>query len=852
MLSELDSLFDDAAAGRGALVLIAGEAGIGKTSVARRFAEQVADRGVVLWGACDALMTPRPLSPLLDIAADPDSQIADLLAAVSEPYEIYAGFLDRLKGTMRPTLVVIEDVHWADEATFDLLRFLARRIGASNALLLVTYRDDEIGPEHPLRLVIGDVASAGTIHRMGPAPLSVEAVGRLSEGHDVDAAKLHTITGGNAFFVTEALATDQMVPTSVRDAVLARVLRLPSSARNVAEGVSISPGALEVRLARTLTGSGADAVDECTRSGVLVSDGEVLRFRHELARVAVEDDLNAVRRLELHRRMIGLLLEHDPPDPARITHHADQAGSGDLVHEFAPAAAREAAQRGSHREAVRFYERALSYPDDIDQDGYFELTLDYSFALSSVDRQVDAVTEAAKAVEHYRQGGPSRELGRALITYARPNIDVQHRQSALEEAIAILEDVGDDELLAEALSVLAIDTMLRREYAPARELADRDLELTQRIGTPYALVRGLIASGAPELVTGDEQLGFERLEEALAVAREANNQYLLSYCLSMLGSGGGEVRHYDRALRWIDEGIALSASHDADMAIAYELAWKARILCEQGKWDEAVSVAEEVGLDRPGGTPITPITASGAVGRVGVRRGTPGSRQLLEGALERAGDVWLQHRWALHAALAEYHWLNGSMEQAAAEVAGPYEEALATDSPWARGEMGFWMWMAGAIDGPPEGAAPPFALHMSGEWREAAAAWQEIGCPYEEALALSHGDAESMLAALHTFDGLGALPAAQWLRQRMREAGVESIPRGPRSATVANPAGLTGRQLEVLQLMAQGLSNAEIAQKLFISKRTVEHHVSAIMAKLDASTRAKAVAVAVEMGAIDK
>jgi DNA-binding CsgD family transcriptional regulator len=209
----------------------------------------------------------------------------------------------------------------------------------------------------------------------------------------------------------------------------------------------------------------------------------------------------------------------------------------------------------------------------------------------------------------------------------------------------------------------------------------------------------------------------------------------------------------------------------------------------------------------------------------------------------------MQHVWSPLCGLAELAWLQGSTDEIPPILGDIFERALATDSPWARGEVGFWMWKAGAIDSPPDDAAEPFALQISGSWRQAADVWREIGCPYEVALALADGDEDSMLEAVAIFDSLGARPASQWLRSRLRDLGAQSIPRGPTEQTRSNPAGLTTRQVEVLGLMTLGLTNSEIAEKLFISKKTVEHHVSAIYGKLGVTTRAKAIAWAGESGA---
>jgi DNA-binding CsgD family transcriptional regulator len=208
----------------------------------------------------------------------------------------------------------------------------------------------------------------------------------------------------------------------------------------------------------------------------------------------------------------------------------------------------------------------------------------------------------------------------------------------------------------------------------------------------------------------------------------------------------------------------------------------------------------------------------------------------------------LQHRWPGIAGIAEYRWLIGAADRIGEVVIGPYGEAIETDSAWARGELGFWMWRAGLIGYAPERAATPFALQIDGEWRAAAEAWHDIGCPYEEAMALADGDQSALLASLEILDGLEARPLASLVRRRLRERGVEHIPRGPRAATKADKAGLTSRQREVLELMARGLTNAEIAERLYLTKKTVEHHVSAILQKVGVDSRAKAVAAVKDGG----
>jgi len=191
---QLDSLrarLSDAASGRGAMVLVGGEAGIGKSALVQRFCEEVGDGSRVLIGSCDAMQTPRPLGPLVDMAAAFGPPLTRLLDGGGARERVFGLLLDAFRE--RPTVAVFEDVHWADDATLDLLRFLGRRIGGTRTLVIATYRRDEVGPRHPLRTVLGDLATAPAVSRMGVPPLTREAVARLAQGTDVDVDELHRL-----------------------------------------------------------------------------------------------------------------------------------------------------------------------------------------------------------------------------------------------------------------------------------------------------------------------------------------------------------------------------------------------------------------------------------------------------------------------------------------------------------------------------------------------------------------------------------------------------------------------------------------------------------------------------------
>lgn len=851
LLGQLTNHLERARDGSGSMVLVAGEAGSGKTSLVRVFVQQAGQRALTLIGACDPLSTPRPLGPLVDFAADEDSGLGRLFEGTPDNIEIFSRVLERVRHTIRPILILVEDIHWADQATLDFLRFVARRIEPCKAVIICTYRDDEIGPDHSSRPLLGQLTSLPTTRRLTVPPLTEEAVAALARGRAIDPAELHRRTGGNAFFVTEVLAGGEELPASVQDAVVARVSRLAHGPRAIVEAVSIAPRALGVDWAIHLIGASAEDVDQAVGSGVILGDGQNLRFRHELARSAVENSLPPGRRYALHTRMISLLLEDDPPDPARLAHHAIGAHEPHLIVEYAPVAAELAAARGAHKEAVELLEAALSNPGLMESDREMSLRLDLARQLGIVDRQADAVEQAQRAVTHFRAEGDPVALGGALIALSQAlwrNTDTTGAQTAQTEALALLEPTAPSKELAFALYTSGYEHMLARRAEDSIDHLDRALNMAREVGARDLLWDIEMIRGTIEIVLGNPDRAVGMLQSSLDTARRAGDRQRVASALGMLGSGGGEARVYDKAIAALEQGIEWGKINDQDYSVAYDRSWLARIAFEQGRWDDAVSIADEVDQTSVNREGIAMVTALGAKGRVLVRRGQPEGRPLLEEVVELGTRHEIQHVWSPICGLAEYHWMRGDHDVMTSVLEDAYERALGTDSEWARGEVGFWMWRAGAIEGPPENAAEPFALQMSGKPAEAAEAWRRLGCPYEIGLALLDGTADDVLESLGIFDTLGARPAGSMARARLRELGVDRIPRGPTEETRANPAGLTGRQLEVLEMMGAGLSNAEIARELFISKKTVEHHVSAIYSKLGVDTRARAIAEASNLG----
>ncbi|HEY6133973.1 MAG TPA: AAA family ATPase, partial [Rubrivivax sp.] len=321
----------------GRIVLVAGEAGIGKTSVLRAFAHTLPE-AAVWWGACDALQTPHPLAPLLDIARERRPRFA---AALDGPRAaLFEAVLDELRLAAEPMLVVVEDAHWADDATLDLLKFLGRRIERTRALLAVSYRDDEVGASHPLRRVIGELPVAARINVPLPR-LSPAAVETLARRAGRPAAGVHAATFGNAFFVTELLrdASDPRpaVPASVQDLVLARFARLPTGAQALLQALSVVPGRAERALVESTAAPALADIEAALGSGLLVSEGESFAYRHELGRVAIESMLSTPAAQSLHARVLAALVERGAA-PARLVHHALRCGDQAAITRWAPQA----------------------------------------------------------------------------------------------------------------------------------------------------------------------------------------------------------------------------------------------------------------------------------------------------------------------------------------------------------------------------------------------------------------------------------------------------------------------------------------------------------------------------------
>jgi len=855
-LGVLRSALDAARVGDGGTVLISGEAGIGKTSLVARFAADHPELRV-LWGGCEALFSPRPLGPLYDMVGALSDRVRALLGPQGHGVELFSALLAELQQSVEPTLLVFEDLHWADAATLDLLKYLARRLRRVRVLLVLTYRDDELGEQHPLRLLLGDVP-ADTVVRLPLPPLSETAVIELARRASRAPDGLHAATRGNPFFVTEALRGDGL-PATVRDAVVARAARQPPPVRLLLDLVAIAPTRLEVCVADALVAPAPEVVSAALASGLLEADGSSYAYRHELARMAIEQALAPPTAAALHAKMLAHLESMGSSDAAgvaltRLVHHAARAGESSAVLTHAPQAAAEAASHGAHREAAALYATALAHSFSLSPVARAELLDAYAHQCYFTEQPDDAIAARQTALLTWRSLGKLEQEGRSLRWLSRLYwiLDrTREANSCADEAVALLERLPAGTELAWALSNRSQLYLVLGQADAAVAWGNRALDLARRLGNTEVESHALNNMGAALWEAG-EPSGEALLEQSLRLAVDHGHGEHIARGYANLAAAAVMTRAYPTARRVIDEATTYFSARDLDVTRKFALAYQCRLEFEQGRSTAAAELCERL-LGQRVVAGFSRVPALLVLARLRLRSDGEGADQLLEEATAltlKSGE--LRRLAPLAAAHAEAVWLRRSVDPAAIDLLWrAFRLAQQVGSPRALGELTFWLRRLDLAHPEPVVVDAAYALQFSGDWRAAADTWKRLGCPHERAMALLEGDHAGMREALALFEALGAIATARRCRELLRDAGVRGIARGPRTTTAANPASLTTRELQILTLVAKGHTNAEIAARLFRSEKTVDHHVAAVLRKLSVRSRSEAASIATRLGLAD-
>jgi DNA-binding CsgD family transcriptional regulator len=838
----------------GHCVFISGEAGIGKTSLLKAFYRELKTRCNIYQGTCDALFTPRPMAPLYDIILQLGSDLPENNIDNPSRTGFFTKIFHELNNQKEKCIVVFEDIHWADEATLDFIKFMARRIAQLRCLFILTYREDEINEQHHLRNILGQL-NPDSFTRMQLLPLSKEAVDKMAEETGHDAENVYSISGGNPFYVNEILASySPGVPDNIKDSILAVYNRQEEGTKNAWQLFSVIPEGLEINRFAIIKSSWDKALDHCFALKIIIIKGDRIIFKHELYRRTIEGSLSPFKRVELNKKLLDLLLNsfEEGGEIERIVHYAKNANENKLVLKYAPLAAKQAALLGAHIQASKLYFTAIEYFDGSDIDQLVQLYEAYAYECQLTNQVKNAIIYQGKALKIWEERNEIDQIGNSLrflskLWWLDGNRDKAEKYG--EEAIKTLQAQPSSRAKAMAFSNMSQLKMFSEEADESIQYGTMAIEMAKEIKDDEILCHALNNVGSSLWKSrASEEAGKKMLMESLDIGLKNSFHEHAARAYSNIIHHSIEFKEYDLATQFLEDGINYCEERSLDSFKNYQLYLRSKILMETGDWNQAVSIAKDL-FESPTQMGTVKIGSLVVLATIKIRRGEADALAYLQEAKSLAFVSKEPHRFIpVVIACLEYEWLTTTRVLGEEEIKQCVDLVQKINNIFLNCEFAYWLFKTRAQNVAIENLCEPYIFLNQRKAGKAADFWEEKGCPYDKALALSEGNENDKKIAVSIFQQLGATAVCDKLKSEMRAAGIKKIPRGLRESTKANPAGLTNRELDVLQLLQKAAHNKEIAGTLFISSKTVDHHISSILFKLDVNSRSKAVTEAVRLG----
>jgi predicted ATPase/DNA-binding CsgD family transcriptional regulator len=856
-LSLMRAEFEKVSESEGHCILVSGEAGIGKTSLVKTFCKSTQKQYKIYQGTCDALFTPRPLGPILDIIWQMQGghSWANTLN-ISDRSALFSQFHHELANQQESTIIVIEDIHWADEATLDFIKFFARRINRLHCLFILTYRDNEIHIHHPLRTVLGQL-SPDSFTRLQLTPLSRQAVEKMSIERGYNGEDVYSISGGNPFYVNEILASYSIgVPDNIRDSVLSSFNRLDEKTKQIWEILSVLPTGFEIKYLEKMEPAYAAALHNCLDLRILIPKNGLITFKHELYRRTIENSLSPLVRMSLNKRILDLFREsfEKNKEIERIIHHAKNANENEIVVEYAPLAARQAAAVGAHIEASKLYLTAIEYYHGNDKDILLQFYESYAYECYLTNQITEAIIYATKALNLWKAKNDIERTGNCMRFLSRLwwyHGNGKKAETYADQAIQLLADQPSSRAKAMALSNISQLKMLSYEFDECISWGEKAIAMAKELADEEILCHALNNVGTTlSRIQSSRRKGVELLQQSLGIALKNPFDEHAGRAYVNLASNAVKMKDYLSAKKVLTEGIQYCEERDIDAYTNYLLAFKARLSLETGNWNEAYRIAENL-IKKEDQPPVVKIEALVVAATIKMRRGDQDALPLLLEAKEKAFETMEPQRIIpAIVALLEYEWITGASLIEKADLDYAITLIGYKGFIYERSEFSFWLRKARKQKLPIEGFYEGYNTDNAKLALKASGLWKQLGCLYEQALTLFEGNDDDKREAIEIFDKLGAEAICEKMKFEMRASGIKKIPRGTRKSTKSNPANLTERELDVLRLLKDDLQNKEIAAKLFISPKTVDHHITAIFFKLEVNSRAKAVQEAIRLDII--